>query len=484
MSNEGNIGKYTAAEIERYHSGQMSVKERHALEKAALDDPFLADALEGYGLATGQSSNDLADLGTRLTERIEGAKVVSMHKGGNRTKFPWLKVAAIVVLVAGAGLLANQFLFTKRSPLAKMDSENVQGSTNGQSPGKTDTSYATTYLQDTTPVSKNVIGVDSGTFKLETLNIRQAHTNAGMADSLSLNTSYFSTTTPPGQNTPGGYINSPKAPQIANQLKTDTILGRDVAKTPVIVQGNLDDYREARKTEISKKDVAVLKSADERDLAKTENRQDNYKSRAMSEKEKQNAFTDNYFRGRVVDANNNPVPFANITSTRDNAQTYADASGNFNFVSPDTVIDVQVRSLGYESYNTQLRNRADNNQVVLLDDKKGLAEIVLSNKKPNTTARAERGSIKIEGSEPADGWENYDTYLANNVKTPEELKTRQAAGEVELSFEVNKDGEPINIKVEKSLCSDCDKEAIRLLKDGPKWKKKAKKGRTNVKVAF
>ena len=39
--------KYTAADFERYHSGKMSAGEMHALEKAAMEDPFLADALEG-----------------------------------------------------------------------------------------------------------------------------------------------------------------------------------------------------------------------------------------------------------------------------------------------------------------------------------------------------------------------------------------------------------------------------------------------------
>ena len=51
MANDNNIKKFTASDIEKYHKGQLSAKERHDLEKAALDDPFLADALEGYSTA-------------------------------------------------------------------------------------------------------------------------------------------------------------------------------------------------------------------------------------------------------------------------------------------------------------------------------------------------------------------------------------------------------------------------------------------------
>jgi hypothetical protein len=39
---------YTAEDILEYLSGKLSPSEMHAMEKAALDDPFLAEAMEGY----------------------------------------------------------------------------------------------------------------------------------------------------------------------------------------------------------------------------------------------------------------------------------------------------------------------------------------------------------------------------------------------------------------------------------------------------
>ena len=92
----------------------------------------------------------------------------------------------------------------------------------------------------------------------------------------------------------------------------------------------------------------------------------------------------------------------------------------------------------------------------------------------------------LEDAEPADGWNNYDLYLVNNLKTPDVFKDKQSdvKGEVVLSFEVDKTGTPYNITVKKSLCESCDKEAIRLIKEGPKWKRKAKKGKATVKIAF
>ena len=99
--------------------------------------------------------------------------------------------------------------------------------------------------------------------------------------------------------------------------------------------------------------------------------------------------------------------------------------------------------------------------------------------------RSRDGNMKLEEPEPADGWEKYDTYLTNNLEVPDDLKNKQpGSNEVQVSFEVDKNGEPTSIKVEKSLCAKCDQEAIRLVKEGPKWKRKVKKGRTTVTVYF
>ncbi|HKZ65844.1 MAG TPA: carboxypeptidase-like regulatory domain-containing protein, partial [Chitinophagaceae bacterium] len=193
----------------------------------------------------------------------------------------------------------------------------------------------------------------------------------------------------------------------------------------------------------------------------------------------------NVFRGRVTDGYNNALPFSNITNTEDSIGTYSDARGYFILTSPDSILNVQVRSLGFESNNVQLLNNVPNNNVLLQEDRSSLAEVVISNKKPNSN-RLREGNMVLQEPEPADGWNNYDLYLANNLKVPENFKDKQTStsGEVELSFEVDKDGEPFNITVKKSLCESCDREAIRLIKEGPKWKRKAKRGKATVKIAF
>ncbi len=76
MSEEKKYKNYTAADIEKYHRGLLSPGEMNQLEKAALDDPFLADALEGYKTTAANISSDLSELEKKLEERVADKKVI------------------------------------------------------------------------------------------------------------------------------------------------------------------------------------------------------------------------------------------------------------------------------------------------------------------------------------------------------------------------------------------------------------------------
>ena len=70
----------------------------HQLEKAALDDPFLADAIEGFEKhADINISADLKELKQRLAEKTETTK----ERG-----FGWWRIAALFILVLGASTAA------------------------------------------------------------------------------------------------------------------------------------------------------------------------------------------------------------------------------------------------------------------------------------------------------------------------------------------------------------------------------------------
>ncbi|MGV3764839.1 MAG: carboxypeptidase-like regulatory domain-containing protein [Chitinophagaceae bacterium] len=82
----------------------MTAQEMHALEKAALEDPFLADALEGYTAHVETLSSDIVELNLRLNERLKESKenqpapVVPLRRNW------WWSAAAAVLIVVSAAL--------------------------------------------------------------------------------------------------------------------------------------------------------------------------------------------------------------------------------------------------------------------------------------------------------------------------------------------------------------------------------------------
>jgi TonB family protein len=84
--------------IRQYLAGELDDKAMHALERQALDDPFLADALEGYGQHAPEQQAQQADLVSRLEARVapKAGKVRTMY-------YRWAAAAAILLLMFSAG---------------------------------------------------------------------------------------------------------------------------------------------------------------------------------------------------------------------------------------------------------------------------------------------------------------------------------------------------------------------------------------------
>jgi len=99
---KGNSHKiYTAAELRRYHAGQMSAEEMHALEKAALEDPMLSDALDGYAKEE-KEEDSIAQIQERLSSIKQTVKVVPF----NKKVWSSVAVAASIIFIAGYGYFA------------------------------------------------------------------------------------------------------------------------------------------------------------------------------------------------------------------------------------------------------------------------------------------------------------------------------------------------------------------------------------------
>lgn len=70
------------------------------------------------------------------------------------------------------------------------------------------------------------------------------------------------------------------------------------------------------------------------------------------------------------------------------------------------------------------------------------------------------------------GYTELNNYIKKNMKYPSIAKDMGISGKVIVKFIVEKDGSISNVEVESGMteCKECNEEAIRLLKNSPKWK--------------
>jgi hypothetical protein len=85
--------------IRKYLNGQLDARAMHQLERQAQDDPFLAEALEGYAASATDQQANLTDLKGRLYNRVTESKKAPLPL------WRYLSVAASVLIVAGLGWL-------------------------------------------------------------------------------------------------------------------------------------------------------------------------------------------------------------------------------------------------------------------------------------------------------------------------------------------------------------------------------------------
>lgn len=371
MSDPSKYNSFTAADIERYYNGEMQAAERHALEKAALDDPFLTDALEGYAF-TSTPLNDINAIKEKLGEKGRSKKIVPFAR-----KYKWLQIAALFIVLIGAGwFLSTSGFFSKKE------------------------------IAVTAPAKQ-----------------KQAESFSNkIADS----------------------VNSSKTDSQQNNTLQTEVLQNEIAETKVAAKV----HKHAQRRTVHKQKASEIAAANaESNASQTEtlsfapqaaNKNSETFLKVDSESKNKNAVA---FNSRMI--NNDSLPVARIAA----------------------------RSQAQKVNDTVHLN------VVMQPSKEDLNEVVVVGFGAKKSATP-TSNVKFEELEPAEGWTNFNDYIAQNLKEPEEIKDKIVSGDVELSFDINEKGEAVNITVERSLCNKCDEEAVRLLKEGPKWKKKkAKKGK-------
>lgn len=407
---------YTAADIEHYHNGSMPPAEMHALEKAALDDPFLADALDGY-THTPTPMEDVTLLKERLQRRT--SKVVALLH--HRHRLAW-RAAAVLILLIGSGWLAFYFISPAQYTIANRREAAPRTEPQAMPPAPADSVR---------------------TAPAETDASREADESANISTA----------TTAPSES-------------------------KDVA----VAKGT----RPQRSIENTEVEVAMDETASE--TAAVSKPQTNSKAHAEDAPALEQArgtaaqqLSTNKFKARVIDSAGNPVPFATVTDMKqDRNVVLADPEGAFLIMAPDSTLMVLVSATGFQAIRKKLRTDDTTATVALPRSGEQLSEVVVT----ALGRKAAQSRVRLEAAELRGSRKRFDTYAEESIEWPGGWEGRLDENEVTLAFDVDKEGNAVDITVEKSLCAACDSTAVRLIRDGAKWRKTTKDRKAKAYIRF
>lgn len=134
---------------------------------------------------------------------------------------------------------------------------------------------------------------------------------------------------------------------------------------------------------------------------------------------------------------------------------------------PPTVEELKTADPGQETV------KGDPNADIRIDEpvgKSDVKQVVEDNSNEIFT------SVEQSAEFPG-GMDKFTNYLSKNMRYPAVARENNVQGRVIVTFVVEKDGSLTDIKVLRGIGSGCDEEAMRVIKNSPKWKPGIQNGR-------
>ncbi len=481
MADKNAHSNYSLADIEKYLHGKLSAAEMHELERAALQDPFLADAIEGFSEADPAVSHlHLDEIEKKLLADKEEAKVVPMVARPNQ----WMRIAASVILLAGIGgtaiLLLNRN--QKQESLAVNKNEPAQ---------KKDEAILTAPIKDSAKIvspatlakieSKHAVIKNADTYAAaeppaakENSALANVPAVKSMSDTIMLNATAMKATSRESVDNKGSF---------GAMRKNDA----DTAKV-VVGYGTAKDlaaYNSAAPPPPNTKSLATQGQKVTELLKQLPTLNISSEGKVLSQPLSNVMPVTNIAQGKITNKLGEPISYASIQLTNNKAiELMADANGNFSLPIADTSsVPVVISSTGYTTQQIVL-NSGINNKVVLKENEPSLSETVmvtLGSKKEKRSSLND--DIKMDTLMPLGGWQNFQNYVFRKLSTGSESAV-SLHGDVELEFNLDETGRPKDIAVLKSPDTHINEQIVDAVKKGPKWTVTDKKAKGKKKVTI
>ncbi len=427
--------------------GELTPAEMHALEKQALDDPFLADALEGSASITHEDlTADLKMMETSLLNRIDNTRKLS----------PWvwpLRIAAgLLVLVLATYLLITISPTNKSANNLALNKPKEETNLSTQKDILTDTVNAHNNTEANRPLITPLLEP----------NTRQLLFRSEEAE--------------PVDNVSELPREKPESNIIPN--KTEQVQEEE------IINRKSNDYAASDvQSEISSPSAPAV------EMAPAEKKELIPAGKHSNDVSFNRGSAVKIVKGQVTDAEDGTaLPGVTVKNKATQEIAITDAEGNYQLPLNDLNAKLIFSFIGLQEVEVPVNNQ-DSINIKMEADFASLSEVVV-------VGYAEKGSGFIPGdqagyevADPQGGKKAFKKYLVENVRYPQLALDNKVQGKVTVQFTVQQSGVLSDFKVLKGIGFGCDEEVIRLIQDGPKWKpaknnEVPQKGRVKVRLRF
>ncbi|MFD0794604.1 carboxypeptidase-like regulatory domain-containing protein [Mucilaginibacter litoreus] len=410
------------SQIQQYLAGKLDAKAMHKLERETQDDPFLMDALEGYGNTESAQEANLTALHERLSTRT-GTKVKRLT--------PWA-LTAIAASVIGFAVVV---LLLKNNDVVPAESRVAM------------TRPATTTAPQ--PVEKTEQPVLAATGQEQEQQMQssvQIKSSKKLNNRIAFNQSRQKLTAPRALTEEKEVAGPPVIPEVKSP---------EVSPLEAAVAEDLMDAKK-QDTILGGEHIAVTNNAANVTVLNSKAKGASYKERdRRGDAALMGANLPPGLTGVVLSHTDGlPLPGAIVKVEGRSAATQTDVNGKFTLPNVKKDDKVSVNYLGYTGQTLNVK-RSDSIKVELEVDKSALSEVVVAG------YSAKRISNKAY---PVGGWKAFKRYLDDKAKL-----TDGKTGTVGLKLTISADGTIADIAVTKSLNTRADNNAIDLIKNGPKW---------------
>ncbi len=438
--------------LKNYIQGRRRGKEANELERKAMQDPFLQDALDGYDLVEGNHLSNIEELEKRF------------HLKPQRSPYRIWAWAAAAMIAVFLGTQVYQWIqsdLTSDKPIIATTEPAIEEKNTEpliiHEPGKSVeiSKERKTIAQRTTPKKAE----QSSEFEqVERIIV-------------------------------------PKEPEesvSSNKLEELVVVGYGAQRKTAITGAvtTINDLREdtnylaEQSNQLSFKEESVQNTLSGR-VAGTQIQSSDRNIRIRGASSIPSLADSRIVKGRIIDENGEPVIGASVVLKNTNFGATTNIDGEFSLNMPNN--QQGVLSASYIGYTGQEIAVSPNvGDIQLKPDLAQLDEVVvigyggrrqIFSKKSKTSETIKINPISISNLKPIENSKQFIQYFKDNY---DKSVCSGQKTDINILVSINEDGFPSKLEIEKLTCPEMKNELIRLLESSPIWTKKGQK----VKVKF